>query len=167
MDTDAYPIPTWTEPETLDWLSRAATRATHAVELGTYFGASARAMLRANDKLHLWCVDKFDVFGSKQITEMFLERYIDMGRCELIVGDSTVAANMLQHMKGKIDLVFVDDGHEDWQVLADIRNFVPLLAPKGTLCGHDYDGDNDVARGVHQSGIKFDQPVPRLWRMLL
>lgn len=164
VDTDTIYIPTWTEIETLNWLAQRAKESTYAVELGTYFGASARFMLAANPNLHLWCVDHFNVFGSKQVAELFLKEWILDGRCELIVGDSTVAVSMLQHMKGKIDLCFVDDGHQDWQVLKDIQNFKPLMRPGGTLCGHDYDGNNDVAQGVQQSGITFDVPVPRLWR---
>lgn len=164
IDTNDVIIPTWTEPEVLSFLEQMAKRSTHAVELGTYFGASARTMLKANPKLHLWCVDKFDVFGSRKIAELFLKEWILTGRCELITGDSSVAASMLGHMKGKIDACFVDDGHEDWQVLADIKNFLPLMSSGGVLCGHDWDGDNDVARGVKQSGIQYDIPFPRLWR---
>lgn len=124
-------------------------------------------MLEANPNLHLWSVDKFEVFGTKQITELFLAPWIASGNCEIIVGDSTTAANMLQHMKGKIDLIFVDDGHQDWQVELDIKNFLPLLSPNGVLCGHDFDiPHNDVARGVIKSGIKYTLPVPRLWQYL-
>lgn len=167
IDTDQIPIPTWTEPHCLNFLAKAARHAMFAVELGTYFGASARVMLQANPKLHLWCVDKFEVFGSRQVTEIFLGQWISEGRCELIVGDSKKANEMLlPRMRSGIDLCFVDDGHEDFQVLSDIWQMLPLISPSGLLCGHDYDGDNDVARGVHKSGIKFDLPVPRMWRMI-
>jgi predicted O-methyltransferase YrrM len=167
MTIDDFDIPTWTEPETLKYLARLAFSSKNAVELGTYFGASARPMLWASPELHLWAVDKFEVFGSRHIAEMFLRRYIKEGRCEIIVGDSTRAAGMLQHMKGKLDFCFIDDGHQDWQVKADIQNFYPLLREGGCLVGHDWDGDNDVAQGV-QSVFPMNRitiPVPRLWRV--
>jgi predicted O-methyltransferase YrrM len=165
MTFDEVEIPTWTEPETLNFLANLVRYAQFGVELGTYFGASARAMLRGNPYLHLWSVDHFQVFGSRQISEMFLDRWIKSGNCELITGDSSTASKMLQHMNGKIDFVFVDDGHDTQQVATDIQFMLPLIRPGGTLCGHDFDiPHNDVALGVIQSGIKFDIPIPRLWR---
>jgi hypothetical protein len=72
---------------------------------------------------------------------------------------------MLGHMAGKIDFVFVDDGHETWQVKQDIEYMLPLIRRGGILCGHDFDTPhNDVAMGVIQSGISFDIAVPRVWR---
>ena len=165
IDTDKYEIPTWTEAETLRYLQHLAINSQFIIELGCYFGASARAMLRANPNLHLWSVDHFAVFGSRQISEMFLFRWIKSGNCELITGDSRTAALMLEHMKGKIDAAFVDDGHETHQVLADIQNMLPLIKSGGLLVGHDFDiPHNDVALGVIQSGISYDIVVPRVWR---
>lgn len=168
MTTDlmSFEIPTWTEPATLEYLADLASKSKFAVEIGCYMGASARFMLKASQDLHLWTGDKWDVFGTKQITQLFLNEWIERGQCELIVGDSTVMAQMLSHMKGKIDFCFVDDGHQEWQVLADINNFLPLLKPGGQLLGHDFDSNpfNDVAQGVISSGISYDIPVPRLWR---
>lgn len=159
-------IPTWTEPRTLEFLAAAAQQVDYAVDLGCYIGASAQVMLRANPKLHLWTVDHFQAFAfNQEVAAIFLAPYIAEGRCEIIVGDSSRAAEMLGHMRGKIGLCFVDDGHATEQVLADIRYMLPLLCSHGTLCGHDFDvPHNDVAQGVIKSGISFDVPVPRLWR---
>ena len=129
-------------------------------------GASAKCMLLANPKLHLWCVDKFSlVFGLETVANLFLQDEIVAGRCELINGDSEKGGQMLSHMHGKLEFVFVDDGHATEDVLRDIRCFYPLLKPGGVMFGHDFDvPHNDVAQGVIQSGIKFDVPVPRMWR---
>ena len=168
FDLNHIPVPTWTEPATLDYLAGLARGGEFAVELGCYMGASARVMLQANPKLHLWTADNFSVFGTKQISELFLREWIDNGRCELVVGDSGKVAEILPHMKGKLDFVFVDDGHESKQVLADIRNMWPLLRPGGVMAGHDFEGPpwNDVALGVLESGIEYTLPVPRLWRAI-
>jgi predicted O-methyltransferase YrrM len=159
-------VPTWTEPHNLCFCAEEASKAALGVELGTYLGASARAMLMANPNLHLWCVDKFDlVFGLEWAAGQTLRPWIADGRCELINGDSARGGQMLAHLKGKLDFVFVDDGHATEDVLRDIRWFYPLLRPGGVMFGHDFDvPHNDVAQGVVQSGIKFDIPVGRMWR---
>lgn len=159
-------IPTWTEYETLCFLAEEASKAQFAIECGTYAGRSARVMLEASPSLHLWCIDKFDlVFGMEKIATHMLQSHVRNGRCELINGDSARGATMLQHMAGKIDLLWIDDGHATEDVLRDIRCLVPLLKRGGVCLGHDFDvPHNDVALGVIQSGIKYDLPLPRLWR---
>jgi len=123
-------------------------------------------LLQANRGLHLWCVDKFMVYGSEEISRMFLTEWIEYGRCELIKGDMDKAGEMLQHMAGKIDAAWVDDGHSIEDVQRDIRNLLPLLRSGGELFGHDFDKPyNDVAQGV-MSMLPLEQltfPVPRVW----
>lgn len=159
-------IPTWTEPATLEYCRSVARKSSHMIESGCYMGASAFAMLESAPRLHLWTVDKFMVFGTEQITRLFLGEFIAQGRCEIIIGDMDTAGSMLQHMKGKIDASWVDDGHAEEDVRRDIRNLLPLLRSGGELFGHDFDvPHNDVARGVlsmlPSSNLRF--PVPRVW----
>lgn len=160
-------IPTWTERETLAYCAETASNSNCMVELGTYLGASALVMLEANPNLHLWCVDIFTAFTfNQEVAAYFLRKHIASGRCELIKGDSVKAAEMLQHMAGKIDAVWVDDGHATEDVKRDIRCMLPLIRPMGCLFGHDFEvPHNDVANGVLASlpekEIRF--PVPRVW----
>lgn len=165
-EINRLPIPTWTEPDTLKYCASVARKSQWMIESGTYMGASARAMLEANPLLHLWCVDKFMVYGTEQITRMFLADWITQGRCEIIVGDMDKAGEMLQHMKGKIDGIWVDDGHAEEDLRRDIRNALPLLKSGAELFGHDFDvPHNDVARGVLSviAHEKLTFPVPRVW----
>lgn len=160
-------IPSWTEVETLCFLAEEASKASLVIECGTYAGRSARVMLDANPRIHLWCIDKFDlVYGMEKIATWMLQPHIRDGHCELINGDSARGGEMLQHMRGKIDLLWIDDGHETEDVLRDIKWLVPLLRPGAVCLGHDFDTNpyNNVALGVIQSGIKYDLPLPRLWR---
>lgn len=160
----AREIPTWTEELTLAWLAEEASKAKVMVDLGVYMGASSMLMCVASPGSHIWGVDKFMVFGTEKVTKHYLRRYIGEGRYEVIVGDSARAAQMLQHMKGKIDLCFIDDGHAEEDLVRDITSMLPLMRPGGILCGHDFDvPHNDVARGVIQTGISYHLPVPRLW----
>ena len=159
-------IPTWTEPHCLAYCCEAASKASFGIECGTYMGASAAVMLQANPNLHLWAIDLFEVFGVQDVAEkMFLKQYIREGRLEIIKGDSAKGASMLQHMAGKIDYLWVDDGHSFLDLQRDISSLLPLLKPGKEIFGHDWDGDNDVAQGV-KSMLPLDEiriPVPRLW----
>lgn len=161
----AREIWTWTEPHALAYCAEQASRAEFAVELGTYLGASAYVMLAANPRLHLWCVDTFNEIGIQKMAEYWLRDFIRAGRCELIKGDSNRAASMLPHMKGKLDFVWVDDGHAEEDLRRDIGAFQPLMRPGSLMFGHDWDGNNDVARGVksmiYEAQIQI--PVPRVW----
>lgn len=165
-DINDLPIPTWTEPATLSYLADVARNAEFAVESGTYMGASARALLMTNLKLHLWCVDKFEVFGTEPITRMFLADWINTGRCELIVGDTDKAFSMLPRMLGQLDFAWIDDGHSEDDLRRDIRCLLPLVKPGGLLIGHDWDGDNDVARGVKSMlpASQISHPCARVWQ---
>jgi len=161
-------IPTWTEPWNLAFCAEQAEHARFGVEIGTYMGASANMMMLSNPHLHLWCVDKFSlIFGLEWVCrQKTLNPWIDSGSLELIDGDSAKGGEMLQHMKGRLDFVFVDDGHATEDVKRDIKWFYPLLKKGGVMFGHDWEGDNDVAQGVKQSGIPYDIPVPRMWRSI-
>ena len=153
---------TWTEHLTLCYIAEIASTAEYMVECGTYHGRTAKVIMDAGCK-HLWCIDLFIVPGDQHVTRHFLKKEIKDGRCELIVGDSQRGGQMLSHMKGKVDAVWVDDGHAKEDLIRDITCLGPLVKPGGLLFGHDYDGDNDVAQGVHATGIKFEIPVPRVW----
>lgn len=154
---------TWTELESLCYIAEVASKTKLMVEVGTYMGRSAKVALDAGCE-HLWCVDLFMVAGTQKVTEYFLRDYIREGRCEIIVGDSARGAAMLQHTRGKLDAVWVDDGHATEDVKRDIRSFLPLLRSGGELFGHDFDvPHNDVALGVIQSLPSWQIPVPRVW----
>lgn len=161
----AKDIFTWTEPLTLAWLAERAAQASYIIEMGVYMGHSSKVMLAANRDMHLWAVDPFAVAGTEKVTRYFLREEIAAGRCEIIPKTSPEAADMLQHMKGKIDLVFVDDGHAEEDLIRDITAFYPLLRNGGVICGHDLDlnPDNNVARGVKRMLPRFFEPVPRVW----
>lgn len=147
------------------YCAEIASRSEIMVEIGTYIGCSAKVMLAANPRLHIWCVDIFSAFAfNRQVCAHFLDEEIGEGRCELITGDSQRGAEMLHYMKGKIDSVWVDDGHLEDDVKRDIRCFLPLIKSGGTIFGHDFDvPHNNVALGVIASLPNYALPVPRVW----
>jgi len=154
----------WTGYPELAYIMEQASKSSFAVEIGTYLGRSAKALLDANPLLHLWCVDPGLVAGVYETSAYFLRDEIAAGRCELMRKYSPQAAQMLEHMRNKLDLVWVDDGHATEDVMRDIKHFLPLLHSGGVLCGHDFEIPyNDVALGVTKSLPSWTVPVPRVW----
>jgi len=155
---------TWTEPYALEWLAEKASVCDLVVESGTYMGASAHVMLDGSPRPHLWCVDPFMVEGTRKVTEYFLRHFIQAGRCEILAKRSPEAADQLNHVRGKLDMVFVDDGHAYEDVVLDIKTWLPLLRSGGLLCGHDFETpENDVARAVKDLLPGYTEPIPRMW----
>lgn len=156
---------TWTGRGELAYLAEQASKAKAAIEMGVYMGRSAKVMLDANPALHLWAVDPFMVDGTFETTRYFLREEITQGRCEIIRKYTPEGSQQLQHMKGKIDLLFIDAGHSFENVMTDIKHWLPLVRVGGIACGHDLEHpDNDVTKAVRH--CLFDwwtEPVPRIW----
>lgn len=164
IDTGRH-IFTWDGDGELAYLAELSSNAMNAVEHGVYMGRSSHVMLAANPHIHLWPCDPFTVAGTFETSKYFLSEFIKQHRCEIIQDGSIGASNMLQHMKGKLDFVFIDDGHAYEDVCLDIRCWYPLVKQGGIICGHDLDlnPDNEVARAVKHMLPEFYEPVPRIW----
>lgn len=184
---DRVNIPTWTEVLTLAYLAEIASKCNRIIECGTYLGASAKTMLLANPKLFLYCIDTFACKNERMMSDYLhnigetntdmttyeicrchsLKQEINEGRCMLIEGTSERGAAVLLHEQSicQVDAIFVDDGHQAWQVFDDCRYLLPFLKESGEICGHDYDPGNDVYQGVLASfgEHRVKVPVPRLW----
>lgn len=155
---------TWTERETLAYLAWKANESQLVAEFGAYMGRSASVMLDAKCG-HLWSCDPFMVDGTFECASYFLREHIAAGRCEIIRKRSREAADQLSHVRGKLDLVFVDDGHGYDDVVLDINTWLPMLRSGGLLCGHDYETspENDVTRAVKELLPGHSNPLQRLW----
>jgi hypothetical protein len=51
---------------------------------------------------------------------------------------STSAARVLRHLGVTANLVYIDGGHEESEIRADLGSYYALLAPEGVLFGDDY-----------------------------
>lgn len=152
----------------LCYWAEEASKADYIVEIGTLFGRSAKMMLLANQNAKVWCVDIFEQDGTYETAKYFLRSEIHDLRCFVFRGQSPEGANwvkadltMLGH---QLDLVLVDDGHEEHDVIRDITSFLPLLKSGGLMIGHDLDPGTGVEKAVMRLfGNDYKEPVPRVW----
>ena len=128
-------------------LADIAKVAEFAIEVGSYMGGSAEAilggMLRSG---RLVCVDTFDGTpwssqenATPQLTILALmERLRRFGdRCSILKAESQIAAQWFApHIA---DLVFIDASHDYENVMADIAAWLPVVKPSGFIAGHDFD----------------------------
>jgi len=128
------------------------------VEIGTFLGGSAEALLEGLPlDGHLTCVDTFDgTAGSptdnqkmrmkatgKNVTDNFvldyatgrLSRFGD--RVDFCIGESLSVVEQFE--PASMDMVFLDAAHDYENVLADINAWLPIVKSDGVICGHDYD----------------------------
>jgi len=159
---------TWTEDHAMAYLAEQARQCDLIVESGTYMGASALMMLEATRGLNtkVFAVDPFMVEGTEFVTRLNLQEHIASGRAIVMPMRSAPAMRKLeeQSLRGKIDMVWVDDGHAYEDVCYDIVCWYPMLKPGGLLCGHDY--ETEVKRAVDDNLKDVKQPVPRLWAVI-
>ena len=128
-------------------LADIAKDAVFAIEVGSYMGGSAEAILSGMPQNgRLVCVDTLDGTpassqenATPQLTILTLmERLRRFGdRCSLLKADSRRAAQWFApHIA---DLVFIDAAHDFENVMADIAAWLPIVKPSGLIAGHDYD----------------------------
>jgi hypothetical protein len=164
-----------------DWLIDTV-KPTSIIEIGSWKGHSANYMAdgckRNKLQTKIVCVDTFlggpehwllpgmieklyRVNGMPTIIDRFLGNVIARGNEGIIFPltlDSSSAAQVMQHLGLKADLIFVDAGHEYNAVCSDIMRYQPMLAEGGVMWGDDYQ-DKQVADAVHDCATKLGVPV--------
>ena len=167
----------------------AEVRPNVVVEVGTWKGASLLRMHRIARELGLdcqfVCIDTW--LGSSEHWLNPKERHhlrLEGGRPELhrqfvfnlIASDATdvfplpmtsVAAAEVLHALGiQADLVYIDAGHSEREVAADLECYLPVLRPGGVLFGDDYHPSwPGLVRSVdafvreHRLELELERPV--------
>lgn len=167
-----FELPAKPGPTTLDQLSdddraalkRIAAGARTVVDVGTFLGGSAEAMLSGMPPDgHLYTIDNYRGmrgFVTGQVPAPLMLLYAlqrlepDAHRVTFMVGQSRDCAGQMQ--RGFADLVFLDAAHDYENVKADIEAWLPVVKPNGLLVGHDLDRKaakrmepEDIARLKH------------------
>lgn len=163
---------TWTTVAELSWLAEYATRCSSILEIGSYNGRSAKVMLLANPDLRLVSIDTWDdenlpayLHNLGPEIAGFRVKYIQGKSQEgLVKLNNEHHSEILADTKRRFDGCFIDGGHLEHLVIADIKGVMPLMKAGSLLAGHDFRGDNDVARGIRAVlGENFANPVDSVW----
>lgn len=159
----------------LQWLCEKTPHVlSAAVEVGTYVGQTA--LVLASSFQTVDCVDTwrgtegdiieqaYETFGPEFVYQTF-ERNIGAvllgNRVFPIRATSEDASIVFTEQGRQFDLCFIDADHKAIAVLKDIEDYWPLVAPGGTLCGHDW----GVFEGVNAAVFtKFGNSVKVIGR---
>src|ERR1700679_607752 len=158
-------IKTWTTDPELAWIAEYASRCTNYLEIGSHSGRSAKIALMANQTLKLTSLDTWDDEGSFEAYQRSLEAEIAEGRVQWIRGPSQKSLEQIEVNGQFWDGCFIDGGHEEHLVAADIKGVLPRLQPGSLTAGHDVGPaeKNDVWRGVTGTIWPVENPVESIW----
>lgn len=86
-----------------------------------------------------------------------------LNRANVIKSDSAKAAS--NHMDGSVFFVFLDAGHTEDRLSADIKAWLPKIAPGGILAGHDLDHPKypGVRATLENSGLNWEGISKSSW----
>lgn len=167
---NALKIEGWMRPDELQWLAEKASTRRRICEIGSWMGRSTRAIVEnAPEDAVVYAVDtwkgtegprecalllkgKPEDWLINQFRANMKEEWIaSPHRLRPYQGTSLAGADYLG--KGcygiEFDMIFLDAAHDYDSVKADIKAWLPNLAPDGLICGHDFGGSfPGVARAV-------------------
>lgn len=133
------------------------------VEVGSWAGSSALALMQVPDLDRLFCVDHWkgspdrlgpivQKLGWETVFQHFCKNMGAhlMRRVIPLVGTSEMWAKVWPF---PVSMVFIDGNHDKCE--EDIRLWLPHVCKGGILCGHDYDGFTAVNMAVDRlaSGV--------------
>jgi len=134
--------------EHMDYLFAAACRSPEPriIELGTRTGNSTSAFLAAIEHLgagHLWSVD----IDAPKVPPGWL----DLPSWTFTRGDDTAGEIVDWHREhaAPADLLFIDTSHLYQHTMDELRLWIPLLQPRGTVLLHDTEWERrEVAQAL-------------------
>lgn len=161
--------------EELLFLAEHAQKANTIIEVGSWHGKSTRALADHTQGV-IYAVDHWNGSLVERDTSHASAREMDgdhayfefnrnlwdhvaSGRVRTLRMTGRNAARQLNELRVQADLIFIDAGHTYEEVKADIADFLPLLAPGGLLCGHDF--DTPTWPGVTQAVREFNPVVAK------
>ena len=159
----------WMSETELQWLNDTAKTMNSIVEIGSWAGRSAHALL-SGCKGTVTCVDTWEGSGSDTTSQLAKERDMfevfqsNVGHfpnLKIIKKTSIEAASEFED--GSVDMVFIDAGHDIKSVIDDIQAWKGKATKM--ICGHDWHYTNwpDVVYGVRQELGQPDGICGSIW----
>lgn len=130
----------------LEWLARTAKKSKCIVEIGTYYGRSARA-IADNTEGKLYCIDPYPgvVFYQNGVSAISSGSYV-FRQAQKNLSEHILSGKVLIH-RGTIedfphfidpDFIFIDGDHCEEAVRKDV-DWAKRMVSKGIISGHDYE----------------------------
>jgi predicted O-methyltransferase YrrM len=116
------------------------------VEIGTGFGENALSLLHELNIERLYCIDPFVPYrdGDGKIKEGYSSRsehtLKSLSKFKNVTFIRKFSSEACEEIPENIDFVYIDGNHGYDYVLADLRNYYPLVHEKGVIAGHDFFG---------------------------
>jgi len=155
----------WMNDEELTWLHNTGRTASRILEIGVFKGRSAAAMLCGSETSVYFGIDNFEGSADWNAETRAQHYHPDPlhnlgrayrnilsvlhscelprpeGRINLICEDSKHLSRPILHffINNPPDLIFIDADHSEGGVTHDIRLAKAMVAPGGTIAGHDFD----------------------------
>jgi hypothetical protein len=135
-----------------DKFPRPSTRIIHktygerplvGVEIGTGFGENALSLLHELNIQKLYCIDPFVPYldGDTKIQTDYLSRSEHtvkmLSKFENVTFVKKLSSEAREEVPENVDFVYIDGNHGYDYVLADLRDYYPLVREKGVIGGHD------------------------------
>ena len=129
------------------------------VEIGVERGLYSEVLCRANPKLHLFCVDPWERYGSYRdhVSQEKLDSFYADAEKRLSPYAATLVRRFSMeevkfHPHNSLDFVYIDGNHSFEYVVADVIEWEKRVRPGGILAGHDYiRRNNDISHHVVQA----------------
>lgn len=142
----ACEIKGWQTLNELNWLAKHARGHNTIVEVGSYYGRSARCILDNFDGV-LYCIDPWNgpllnnsekVIGG--VNQYVYERFLENMNGHFHSGRVIPFRGVLNDFEipGRIDMIFIDGDHRYEAVKNDINLALGMVRAGGIISGHDY-----------------------------
>jgi predicted O-methyltransferase YrrM len=173
LSTKAQSIFGWMPDRELEFLAQQAAVHTNIVEIGSFMGRSTRTLAEATrgtvTAVDTWAGSDEDehrrILEGKPADWLFDEFKNNMAgltNVAMIRMTSLDAAANFCTQNALFDFIFIDASHDHENVKADILAWGPLVAPGGTLAGHDFhNGAPGVIKAVDEllQGYKLFESI--------
>ena len=160
----------------LEWLAEQASKHECIVEIGTFYGRSARA-LADNTSGRVYCIDPYpgQVFMENNATSIVSGNYVHR-QAQRNLADHIESGRLSIH-RGTVndfphditpDFIFIDGDHKPGPFTTDLVWSLGRLKKNGLLSGHDYANDDwpSIKKIVDE---QFPQQIGRVgyiwWRL--